>query len=97
MIPGDWIDLSEHDTYRMDMLIGERPGGYFYGILLVEQKGKDYEKKSDGTPIPAVFSTLPLSIKDMPPLKDAPKVDKEAIIMTPKRNVITGGSSLKSL
>jgi hypothetical protein len=81
----------------MDLLIGERPGGEFRAILLVEQDGKKYELNSKGQVIPAIFSTLPLSIKDMPPLRGAPRVDAEAIIMTPKRNVITGGTSLKTL
>jgi hypothetical protein len=95
--PGDWVELSDRETYRMDVLIGERPGVQFRAVLLVEQSGKKYEIDGKGNIIPAVFSTLPLSIADMPKLPNAPKVDAQAIIMTPKRNVITGGTSLKSL
>jgi hypothetical protein len=91
--PGDWMELSDRETYRLDVLIGERPGGQFKAILLVEEAGKKYEKDDKGNPIVAVFSTLPLNVKEMPPIPNAPKVDKQAVVMTPKRNVIAGGNS----
>ena len=95
--PGDWIELSEQETYRLDVLIGEYPGGSFEAILLVEQEGKKYKKKSDGTPIVSVFSTLPLSIGQMPKMENAPPVDNEATVMTPKKNILVGGTSRDTL
>ncbi len=87
---GDWIELSDRETYRLDVIIGERPGGQFRAVLLLEQDGKKYDKDTDGSIIPAVFSTIPLNVKDLAEREKGPKVDAQAIIMAPKRPIAIG-------
>ena len=49
------------DGSKIDILVGERPGGHIGGVLLVEQRGKKYEERSDGSPIIPLFSLYPLT------------------------------------
>ena len=57
---GDWVSL---DGVDIDILVGERPGGFIGGTLLIQQEGKDYEMQN-GRPILPVFSTVRLNQKD---------------------------------
>ncbi len=54
---GDWITLEPHTPLDMEVLIGERPGGYFNAMLLVEVKGVEYEMNKRGGPILPMFKT----------------------------------------
>ena len=51
---GKWIKLS--GPTKIDIVIGETPGGKVGGLLMFEQKGVEYAKRSDGTPILPLFS-----------------------------------------
>lgn len=53
---GKWVRLD--GSTRIDIVVGERPGGRVGGLLLVQAKKGKYETRSDGTPILPVFSTV---------------------------------------
>jgi len=65
---GAWLDLKAGETYDLEILIAEIPGGFFYVWLLYQIEGRDQ---------PIIFTTKPFTseekrlIKDMhPDLKD---------------------------
>ncbi|WP_309386336.1 hypothetical protein [Cerasicoccus frondis] len=57
---GDWIHVQEGRQLKIEILIGERPGGHFSTYLLVEEKGKEYPQGQDGRPILPIFKMTPL-------------------------------------
>ncbi|MBN2164626.1 MAG: hypothetical protein JXR25_03370 [Pontiellaceae bacterium] len=42
MVIGDWVHLTAGKPVPVEILIGERPGGWFGCQLLIEQKGRQY-------------------------------------------------------
>ncbi|MBQ9726727.1 MAG: hypothetical protein IJV65_04400 [Kiritimatiellae bacterium] len=58
---GDWIVLEAGKPVRIDLVIGEEPGGVVGGILLLEEMGRDYEKDANGRSVLPPFSTSRLS------------------------------------
>jgi hypothetical protein len=55
IMPGDWISVQAGQSYPMEVLIGERPGGGFMAYLYIEKAGGKYDKDAHGTPILPVF------------------------------------------
>ncbi|MET0263230.1 MAG: hypothetical protein ABW223_10060 [Rariglobus sp.] len=53
---GDWIDLKAGQPVDIDILIGERPGGQFHGVLLYEKKGETYPNERGRAVLP-LFQT----------------------------------------
>ncbi len=61
---GDWFDLKKGQPVRVDICLGERPGGLIGGRLMVEREGATYEM--DGKrPIWPLFSTRRLSFREI--------------------------------
>ena len=58
---GDWIVLEAGKPVRIDLVIGEEPGGVVGGVLLLEEMGKNYETDANGRKILPPFSTSRLS------------------------------------
>lgn len=56
---GDWLDLKANTPVDIDLLVGERPGGVFYGVLLYEKRGETYPKNSNGRAILPLFQLAP--------------------------------------
>lgn len=56
---GDWFNMTEGQAYPIEILIGEEPGGAFFSFLLIEEKGRDYEKRPDGTYAYPIFQMAP--------------------------------------
>ncbi|MDF3056312.1 MAG: hypothetical protein K0R17_527 [Rariglobus sp.] len=52
---GDWIDLKAGQPVDLDILIGERPGGQFHGVILYEKKGETYPRNERGQAILPLF------------------------------------------
>ena len=52
---GDWFQVQGGNSYDMQVLIGEWPGGDFKAWLLLEKEGAEYEKDKSGNPILPVF------------------------------------------
>jgi len=73
---GDWINLKKGQIVDIDVLIGERGGGFFCTFLLIEKLGDTYEK-IDGHPILPVFQLEP---HDTP----VPKLAKDGPVIATK-------------
>ena len=61
---GRWFEVNKGQTYDIEILIGDDPGGAFYATLLYEEKGVIYPKRPDGSPFYPVFE---LDNSPMPP------------------------------
>lgn len=54
---GDWVELKAGQPVDFDILIGERPGGQFHGVILYEKKGETYPVNTKGQAILPLFQT----------------------------------------
>ena len=52
---GEAFTVEAGQSYPIEIIIGEWPGGYSHFILLIEKVGEDYAKTEDGAPILPVF------------------------------------------
>jgi hypothetical protein len=52
---GDPVQVTAGESYPMDVLIGEWPGGDFKAWLMIEKDGVQYEKDGKGVPILPIF------------------------------------------
>lgn len=70
---GDWIALRADEPVDIDIIIGERPGSSFYGVLLYEKQGETYPLNAEGRIILPLFQTAarpdgnPNYLTDQPP------------------------------
>ena len=80
---GDWIVLEAGKPVRIDLVIGEEPGGVVGGILLLEEMGRDYEKDADGRKILPPFSTSRLSPEERRAMEEFPqfRISPDAPVM----------------
>ena len=78
---GDWIDLRPLNPKRIDIIIGENPGGFVGGLLMVQQEDMQYAKDSKGRPILPIFAVQPLTPVELTSLHSVPnwKFDEEHI------------------
>jgi hypothetical protein len=60
-VVGDWITLEPGVPLDMEVVLGESPGGNFDAMLLVEEKGVEYERGWQGRPILPIFKADVLS------------------------------------
>ncbi|HSJ03353.1 MAG TPA: PA14 domain-containing protein, partial [Verrucomicrobium sp.] len=60
---GKWIKMNE--PFKLDIVVGETPGGLVGGLLMVQNKDEKYEPRADGTPILPLFTTTKLEIPDL--------------------------------
>ena len=54
---GDWITLEPGESVDMEVLTGENHGGRYCSMLVVEEKGVEYEKGKQGNPVLPMFKT----------------------------------------
>ena len=59
LIAGDWMTLQATDIIDLDVIIGERPGGFFNAFLMVEKQGETYARDKRGHPILPIFQVAP--------------------------------------
>jgi hypothetical protein len=52
---GDPVQVTGGQSYPMEILIGEWPGGDFKAFLMIEKEGVQYEKDAKGNPILPIF------------------------------------------
>ena len=69
LVVGDWISLKEGQVVRMDLGIGERPGGMVGFVLMVEREGAEYGRDADGRPVLPLFTTVPFAAETVAGLK----------------------------
>ena len=55
---GTWMNLRADEVVDLDILIGERAGGSFCAVLLIEKEGETYEQQ-DGHGVYPVFQLAP--------------------------------------
>lgn len=67
-VAGKWVNLG--GPFKLDVFVGERPGGTIGGALLIEKKSGRYKKRADGTPIIPLFTVQPLSTSTKKRLDD---------------------------
>lgn len=53
---GKWVRMD--GPTKIDIIVGERPGGRVGGVLLVQHKRTKYKERPDGSPILPVFTTI---------------------------------------
>lgn len=54
---GDWLELKAGKPVDIDIIIGERPGGFFHGVVLYQKKGETYPRDGKGQAILPLFQT----------------------------------------
>ncbi len=64
---GKWVKLDK--DVRLDIIIGERPGGLVGGVLCIEKQGEKYDTHEDGAPILPLFTTKVLDREDKERIK----------------------------
>lgn len=65
---GKWVKLEK--DVRVDIVIGERPGGLVGGALMIEKQGEKYDTHKDGAPILPLFTTKMLTREDKKRIKE---------------------------
>lgn len=72
---GEPIQVNGGESYAMEVLIGEWPGGDFKAWLLMEKDGVQYEKDAKGNPILPIFKLAASTVSK--PVAEAPVFAKE--------------------
>lgn len=54
-IKGEAVQARADQWYDMEVAIGERPGGFFFACLLIEEKGATYQRDGQGDPVLPLF------------------------------------------
>ena len=65
---GKWVNLS--GPFKIDILVGERPGGQVGGLLLVENRKGKYKKTDYDLPILPLFTVGKPDKEDLERMKD---------------------------
>jgi hypothetical protein len=79
---GSWFQLEAGQTYPLNVLIGEQPGGVFYAYLLIEKSGEKYDSRAQnsGKLLP-VFQLAPTNMPRGYEVENtAPAVPKQQFI-----------------
>lgn len=63
-IKGEAIHVDAGRSYKMEVLIGEQPGGKAHYCLLIEKQGETYQKDSKGNPILPIFRLADTKLPD---------------------------------
>lgn len=64
LVYGSWVEFSAAKPRRIDMIIGEEPGGYIGGLLMIQREGIHYQTVENGRPLLPLFTVQPLTAKD---------------------------------
>jgi hypothetical protein len=76
---GTWMNLKVDEIIDLDVLIGERAGGNFSSVLLIEKEGESYEMK-DGFPVFPIFQLAPYTTPEPGKNQAAPPFTQKAVI-----------------
>ena len=91
---GDPVQVNGGESYPMEVLIGEWPGGDFKAWLMIEKEGVQYEKDAKGSPMLPIFklsdstvahpgSEAPVFAKSGPIWKAEKKKDAASVLAKP--------------
>ncbi|MCC5842835.1 MAG: hypothetical protein JJU05_01150 [Verrucomicrobia bacterium] len=64
LVYGDWIQIDNR-PHRIDLIIGENPGGHVGGLLLVQNEKGQYREAANGRPILPLFTLHPFRRNDV--------------------------------
>lgn len=79
MLGGSWFQLSSGQSYAIDIMIGERPGGYFNAFLLIQKQGQNYPPQPGGKDLCPILPIFQVADTPVPPSgKLSPKIAAEA-------------------
>lgn len=67
---GKWVRIKRGS--KIDILVGERPGGLVGGALMIQQKGKKYDQRPDGSLILPVFAMVRPRPEDLQRMEKIP-------------------------
>lgn len=86
LVVGDWFVAEPGKKLKMDLVIGERPGGIIGGMLLIQKEGVEYPK--DGNrPILPIFASRPLSVNEKDRIgQNAYKISVESPVFNGRPN-----------
>jgi hypothetical protein len=90
---GDPIQVKGGESYPMEVLIGEWPGGDFKAWLQIEKEGVQYEKDSKGIPILPIFKLAPGDV--VTPNTEAPAFAKNGPVWKAEKAKDSGTVSAK--
>jgi hypothetical protein len=81
LVGGDWFSISAGQSYPMEVLIGESPGGQFLSFLLIQEKGKDYPNRpGKAGPILPLFQTARAQLPSYQAEVDGPTIAPEPMV-----------------
>jgi hypothetical protein len=89
---GDPIQVKAGESYPLEILIGEWPGGDFKAWLLIEKEGVNYEKDTKGNPILPIFKVA--AGQPMHSGSEAPVFAKNGPIWKAEKTKETASASL---
>ncbi|MFO1524191.1 MAG: hypothetical protein U1F77_19320 [Kiritimatiellia bacterium] len=72
LVYGDWLKMNPQQAHRIDVLVGEHPGGLVGGTLMIQQERRKYSLESNGRPILPVFTVQRLTYPERKALEDNP-------------------------
>lgn len=81
LVYGDWVEMRPLNPQRIDIVVGENPGGYVGGLLMLQQEDRQYATDAKGRPILPVFTVQPLTPVELTTLHSVPgwKFDDEHV------------------
>ena len=65
LVYGDWVDLQALQPHRIDIVVGENPGGWVGGLLMLQEEGREYASDAKGRPVLPIFTVQPLTPEDL--------------------------------
>jgi hypothetical protein len=94
---GKWVRLE--GSSKIDIIVGEVPGGSVGGALFVQHKNTKYRVRENGTPILPVFTTAKLDMEDISSIKkfnESTKfeIEPETPVFTVKKSLMEEASTL---
>ncbi len=78
---GKWVKMNE--PFKLDIVVGETPGGLVGGLLMVQNKDEKYETRPDGTPILPLFTTTNLEMADLTRVQNDPFAKRVQLAANP--------------
>ncbi len=73
---GDWFTAKAGEILDLDVIIGERPGGFFNAFVMIEKQGENYPKDVNGRNILPIFQVAPFDTPVIDDLNSEPKFSK---------------------
>lgn len=81
LVYGDWLEMRPLNPQQIDIVVGENPGGYVGGLLMLQQEDMQYAKDPKGRPVLPIFTVQPLTPVELATLHSVPgwKFDEQHV------------------